>query len=75
MPCALVTSTDREKDLDAAKEVTGGADAPSAKMAGRPLFVAIQPRVMRAGHHQCAKVPLVPEAVECARLVLFPLIR
>jgi hypothetical protein len=26
-------------------------------------------------HHQCAKVPLVPEVVECTRLVLFPLIQ
>jgi hypothetical protein len=36
MSCALITSTDLQKDLDAAKEVTGGAGAPSAKMAGRP---------------------------------------
>jgi hypothetical protein len=35
MSCALVTSTDLEKDLDAAKEVTDGAGAPSTKMAGR----------------------------------------
>jgi hypothetical protein len=36
MTCALITSTDLEKDLDAAKEVTGGADVPLAKMDGRP---------------------------------------
>jgi hypothetical protein len=35
MSCALVAMTDLEKDLDAAKEVTGGAGAPSMKMAGR----------------------------------------
>jgi hypothetical protein len=33
------------------KEVTGGAGAPSAKMAGWPWFVAIQPPVMRDVHH------------------------
>jgi hypothetical protein len=44
--CALVSSTDQEKDLDVAKEFTGGADAPLAKMAawsgnspGRPAMV------------------------------------
>jgi hypothetical protein len=36
MSCALVASTGLEKDLDAAKEVTGGASVPSAKMASRP---------------------------------------
>jgi hypothetical protein len=42
---------------------------------GRPWFVAIRPPpVMRAGHHQRAKVPLVPKAVECARLMLFRLV-
>jgi hypothetical protein len=35
MQCALITSIDLEKDLDAAKEVTGGVDMPSAKMADR----------------------------------------
>jgi hypothetical protein len=30
--------------------------------------------VMRANHHQRAKVPIVPEVVECARLMLFPLV-
>jgi hypothetical protein len=34
--CALVALTDVEKDLDAAKEVTGGASAPSVKMVSRP---------------------------------------
>jgi hypothetical protein len=29
----------------------------------------------RACHHQCAKVPVVPEAVEHTRLMLFPLVR
>jgi hypothetical protein len=32
MSCALVRSTDLEKTLDAAKEVIGGAGAPSVKM-------------------------------------------
>jgi hypothetical protein len=82
--CALVASTTLEKDLDAAKEVTGGADAPSAKMAdrpanspGRPTMVCghSPPSVIRVGHHQRTKVPLVPEAVERARLVLFSLTR
>jgi hypothetical protein len=36
MSYGLVTPTDLEKTLDASKEVTGGAGAPSAKMAGRP---------------------------------------
>jgi hypothetical protein len=35
MLCVLVTSTDLQNDLDAAKEVTGGADAPSVKMFDR----------------------------------------
>jgi hypothetical protein len=82
MLCALITSTDLQKDLDAAKEVTGGVGATSVKMAGRPAnspgcqtwFVAIWPPVMGAGHHQRAKVPLVPEAVEHTWLVLFPLV-
>jgi hypothetical protein len=39
MSCALVTSTDLDKDLDAVKEVTGGAGTPSAKMAGPPTMV------------------------------------
>jgi hypothetical protein len=33
------------------------------------------PPVMRANHHQHAKVPLVPKAMECARFMLFPLVR
>jgi hypothetical protein len=41
-------------------------------LAGRLWFVAIQPPVMREGHDQCTKAPLVPEAVERARLMLFP---
>jgi hypothetical protein len=39
MSCALVTSTDLEKDLDDAKEVTRGVDAPSTKMADQPAMV------------------------------------
>jgi hypothetical protein len=35
MLCVLVTLTDLQKDLNAAKEVTGGADTPSAKMFDR----------------------------------------
>jgi hypothetical protein len=85
MSCALVTSTDLERPLDAAKEVNGGAGVPPVKMvadqptplADRPWFVTIHPPppVMRAGNHQHAKVPLVPKAMEHTRLVLFPLIQ
>jgi hypothetical protein len=75
MSCALVASTYLEKDLDAAKEVTGGAGAPSVKMADQPWFVATQAPVMTAGNIQRAKVPHVPEVVERASLVLFPLVR
>jgi hypothetical protein len=35
MSCALVTLTDLEKDLDAAKEVTGGVVVSFVKMAGQ----------------------------------------
>jgi hypothetical protein len=70
----LVAMTDLEKDLDVAKEVTGGAGAPSTKMASRPWFMANQSPVMRVDHHQCANVPLVPEVMEHARLMLFPLV-
>jgi hypothetical protein len=38
MSCALVASTDLE-DLDAVREVTGGADVPSVKMVDRPAMV------------------------------------
>jgi hypothetical protein len=77
MSCALVASTDLEKDLDAVREVIGGADMPLEKMAGRP---ANSPRatdhgLWPFGDHQHTKAPLVPGAVEHARLVLFPLIR
>jgi hypothetical protein len=48
MSCALVASTDLEKDLYAAKEVNRGAGTPSAKMAGwlanspgRPAMVCV----------------------------------
>jgi hypothetical protein len=82
MSCALVTSTNLEKTLDAAKEVTGGAGVPSAKMvadrptplAGRPWLVANRSPVMRADHHQHAKVPPISEVVECIWLVLSPLV-
>jgi hypothetical protein len=64
MLCALIASIDLQKDLDATKEVTGGASTPLAKMAGRPWFVVNRSLVMRADHHQHAKVPPVPEVVE-----------
>jgi hypothetical protein len=35
MSCVLITSTDLQKDLDVAKEVTGGASVPLAKIVGR----------------------------------------
>jgi hypothetical protein len=38
MSCAFITLTDLQKDFDAAKEATGGAGAPSAKMAGWPAM-------------------------------------
>jgi hypothetical protein len=66
MSCALVTLTDLQKDLDAANEVTGEDGVPLTKMDGRPWFVANRSPVMRANHHQRAKVPLVFEAVERA---------
>jgi hypothetical protein len=79
MFCALVASTDLEKSLHVVKEVTGGAGAPSVKMVGqpasRPWFVANRSPVMRDNHHQCAKVPLVPEVMERTWLVLFPVVR
>jgi hypothetical protein len=63
-------STDLEKDLDATKEVTGGAGVPSVKMAdwsaSHGLWPIPPPPVMRASHHQRTKVPLVAEAVEHA---------
>jgi hypothetical protein len=46
----------------------------STPLAGQPWFVANQFPVMRAEHHQRAKVPPLPEVVEHARLMLFPLI-
>jgi hypothetical protein len=83
MSCALVASTDLEKDLDAVKEVTRGVGAPSVKMVGRladspgqsAMVCGHLTPVMRAGHHQRAKIPFVPKVVERTRLMLFPLIR
>jgi hypothetical protein len=74
MSCALIASTDLQKDLDAAKEVTGGADAPSAKMPGRPWFVANWSTITRVNHHERTKLPPVPVVVERALLVLFPFV-
>jgi hypothetical protein len=37
MSCALITLTDLQKDLDVAKEVTGGAGVPSGKMVAQPV--------------------------------------
>jgi hypothetical protein len=36
MSCVLIASIDLKKDLDAAREVIGGASTPSVKMASRP---------------------------------------
>jgi hypothetical protein len=36
LSCAFIASTDLYNDLDATKQVTGGAGTPSAKMASRP---------------------------------------
>jgi hypothetical protein len=85
MSCALIASTNLERALDAAKEVTRGAGMPLVKMASRPANYPSRPNmvcghspllpVMRAGHHQHAKVLLVPEAVERTRFMLFPLVQ
>jgi hypothetical protein len=83
MSCALIPSTYQQKDLDAAKEVTRGAGAPSANMAGRlanspgrPAMVCGQsvPHGEGQSPPACHCSP-VPEVVECARLVLFPLVQ
>jgi hypothetical protein len=66
MSCALIASTDLQKDLDVVKKVTGGAGVPSVKMADQPWFVANWSPVMRADHHQRAKVPPIPEVMERA---------
>jgi hypothetical protein len=75
MLCAFIASTDLHKDLDATKEVTRGACAPSVKMVSQPWFWANRSPVMRANHHQRAKVPPALEAVEHAQFVIFPLVR
>jgi hypothetical protein len=49
MSCALVASTDLEKDLDAAREVTGGVGMPSVKMASQPTNSPGRP-AMVCGH-------------------------
>jgi hypothetical protein len=54
----------QEKDLDAAKEVTRGAGAPSAKTADRPWLVAIRlpPHVEGQG-----RSPPVRQGSRCTR--------
>jgi hypothetical protein len=49
MSCALVASSDIEKDLDATEEVIGKAGAPSAKMVGQPANSSGRP-TMVCGH-------------------------
>jgi hypothetical protein len=72
MLCTLVMSRDLEKDLDATKEVNRGTNTPSAKMA--MVCGHSTPRDEgQASHHQRAKVPLVPEAMERAWLMVSPL--
>jgi hypothetical protein len=81
----LVASTDLERVLDAAKEFTEGVGVPSVKMAGRPpnspgrlamdFHQSPPPPMMKATHHQHAKVPLVPEVVERTWFALFPLVQ
>jgi hypothetical protein len=67
MLCVLVASTDLQKDLDVAKEVTGGVGMPSVKMVGWSALVC--------GQLSPVMVPPVPKVVERTWLVLFPLIR
>jgi hypothetical protein len=45
MSCALIALTDRQKDIDATKEVIGGAGAPSTKMVSRPANAPGRPAV------------------------------
>jgi hypothetical protein len=59
MSCALVASTDLHKDLDAAKEVTEGAGAPSVQMVGRSAMVCGQP-VSRDVTTNAPSFPLYP---------------
>jgi hypothetical protein len=73
MLCALVTSTDLEKTFDVAK-ITGGVGTPLGKSTNRSWFVANRSPVIRADHHQCTKVPPIPEDLERTLLLLFPLI-
>jgi hypothetical protein len=56
MSCALVASTDLERGLDATKEVTGGADTPSMKMAGRSANSPSHP-AMVCGHSPPPPLP------------------
>jgi hypothetical protein len=71
--CALVTSTDLGKALDAMKEVIGGASVPSVMMGSRPAKSAGQLATVGGrltpsrwvSHHLCARIPLLPRAVVC----------
>jgi hypothetical protein len=69
MSCALVALTNLERAFDVVKEVTGGADAPSAKMAGRPANSLGRP-TMVCGHSAPRDEGLSPPAHQgspCAR--------
>jgi hypothetical protein len=69
MSCAFVASKDLEKDLDAVKEITGGAGTPSAKMAGWPANSYGQ-SAMVCGHvtpRDEGQSPLVCQGSRCTR--------
>jgi hypothetical protein len=83
MSCALVASTNLQKDLDTAKGVTGGASAPSAKMVGRSdrsLSWSAMVCGQLVPHDEGRSPPTrqgspVPKVVDHARFELFPLVR
>jgi hypothetical protein len=69
MSCDLVTLIDLEKDLDAAKEVTGGASAPSVKIAGRPANSPSRPAMVcgQLVPRIKGRSPLVHQGSPCTR--------
>jgi hypothetical protein len=71
MSRAFVTSTDLERTLDATQEVTGGASAPLAKMAGQPTNSPDRPATV-CGHsppppRDEGRSPLARQGSPCVR--------